>query len=115
METKFKKISDVINHLDIDFSHLENEINETNSFDELYDLFYEDNLLNVEIVYYSKAMDYLSENDASLNESLDIALQYGYDLKSLNSEILASLHASECLNSEFSSLRNEIDNILNND
>lgn len=26
METKFKKISDVINHLDIDFSHLENEI-----------------------------------------------------------------------------------------
>lgn len=115
METKFKKISDVISHLDIDFSHLENEINETNSFDELYDLFYKDNLLNVEIIYYSNAINYLSENDASLRESIDIALQYGYDLKSLNSEILASLHATECLNAEFSSLRNEIDNILNND
>ena len=115
METKFEKISNVIYHLDIDFSRLEDEINETNSFDELYDLFDEHRLLNVEIVYYSKAMDYLSENDASLKESLDIALQYGYDLKNLNSEVLASLHATECLNSEFNELRNEIDNILNND
>ena len=115
METKFKKISNVISHLDIDFSHLQDEINEINSFDELYDLFYEDNLLNIDIIYYDKAINYLSENDASLKESLDIALQYGYDLKNLNSEILASLHATECLNSEFNSLRNEIDNILNND
>jgi len=115
METKFKKISNVISHLDIDFSHLQDEINEINSFDELYNLFYEDNLLNVEIIYYNKAIDYLSENDASLKESLNIALQHGYNLESLNSEILASLHATECLNSEFSSFRNEIDNILNND
>jgi hypothetical protein len=115
MQTKFEKISNVINHLDIDFSHLENEINETNSFNELYDLFYKENLLNVDIIYYYKAINYLSENDASLKESLDIALQYGYNLKSLDCEILASLHATECLNAEFSSLRNEIDNILNND
>ncbi len=115
METKFEKILNVISHLDIDFSHLQDEINEINSFNELYDLFYKDNLLNVDIIYYNKAINYLSENDASLKESLDIALQYGYDLKNLNSEILASLHATECLNSKFSSLRNEIDNILNND
>jgi hypothetical protein len=115
MGTKFEKISNVISHLDMYFSHLENEINEINSFDELYNLFYEYNLFNVEIIYYSKAMDYLSKNDSSLKESLDIALQYGYDLKNLNSEILASLHATNCLISEFNELRNEIDDILNND
>lgn len=115
METKFEKIADVISHLDIDFSYLQDEINEINSFNKLYDLFNEANLLNVEIIYYSNAIDYLSKNDASLKESLDIALDYGYDLKNLNSEILASLHATECLNTKFSSLRNEIDNILNND
>lgn len=54
----------------------------------------EDNL-NVEIIYYSVAIEYLKENDPSLNESLRIASEFGFTPDNLNSEVLASLLASE--------------------
>ncbi len=44
-----------------------------------------------EIIYYSNAMKYLSENDQSLAESIEIAVEYGFELESINSELLASL------------------------
>lgn len=44
-----------------------------------------------EFIYYSDAMDYLHENDQALTRSLELAYNAGYDLKSLNSCILASL------------------------
>ena len=40
-------------------------------------------------------MKYLSEHDASLYDSIDLASSMGYDLKNLNSETLASLHATQ--------------------
>ena len=55
----------------------------------------EDNgFFDVEIIYYSKAMQYLMEHDTSLSESLEIASMYGYNTENLNSELLASLLAS---------------------
>ena len=45
-----------------------------------------------EIVYYGRAIDYLAENDPSFVESLALASEMGYELSSLNSEILATLH-----------------------
>lgn len=48
-------------------------------------------LTNTEIVYYASAMEYLSREDNSLRESLEIANEYWYDIKNLNSELLASL------------------------
>ena len=62
----------------------------------------------IEIIYYYHAMDYLKNHDTSLNESLEIASDYGYDLKSLNSELLASLHASEKFIRDFQDLENDI-------
>jgi len=59
-------------------------------FDELQD----NGFFNVDIIYYTKAIEYLKENDASLSESIDIATEYGYTLENINSETLASLHAS---------------------
>ena len=51
-----------------------------------------------EIIYYSKAMDYLMENDASLKDSLAIATEYGIDDPSkLNSEYLATIHYQDAL------------------
>jgi len=44
-----------------------------------------------ECIYYSKAMKYLSEHDNSLNESLEIACEMGYEVEHLNSELLATL------------------------
>ncbi len=52
-------------------------------------------LLDVEIIYYATAINYLKENDCSLTDSLSLAAEYGYELKNLNSEILASILASE--------------------
>lgn len=57
-----------------------------NSYDEAVNYCYEQ-----EIIYYYNAMEYLSENDASLNEGLELASELGYELKDLNSEILATL------------------------
>ena len=54
----------------------------------------ENGFFDVEIIYYAKAIDYLKEHDASLNESLEIASMYGYNTENLNSELLASLLAS---------------------
>lgn len=48
-----------------------------------------------EIIYYSEAMDYLHENDQTLTEALELAYNAGYDLKNLNSCILASLLKQE--------------------
>ena len=44
-----------------------------------------------EIIYYSNAMKYLSENDNSLRESMEIADELGYKPKNINSELLATL------------------------
>ena len=48
-----------------------------------------------EIIYYNKAMDYLSEYDWSLRESAEIASSLGYELKNINSEMLATLHLQD--------------------
>ena len=53
-----------------------------------------------EIIYYNKAMEYLSEHDWSLRESAEIASDLGFELKNINSEMLATLHLqNELINS----------------
>jgi hypothetical protein len=117
MNTTTTPQQQVINLLDesianVDFAaYLSGE--EFTTFEEVRDLLEDNNAFNVEIIYYSKAMRYLSEYDATLKESLNIALEYGYSLKDLNSETLASLLASENARTEFYELENEINNILN--
>ena len=45
----------------------------------------------VEVIYYSTAMEILKEEDQSLTESLNLAHGLGYTAENLNSEILATL------------------------
>jgi len=52
-------------------------------------------LTDSEIIYYSNAIEYLQNNDPSFQESLRIASELGYNIKDLNSELLASLLSSE--------------------
>ena len=80
--------------------------------DDLYEFLSDTDFFQVEIIYYSKAIKFLSENDASLSESINLAEEMGFTLKNLNSETLASLLASEQRREEFSGLQNEIDDIL---
>ena len=51
----------------------------------------EESAHQVECFYYSNAMKYLTEHDTSLNESLEIASEMGYEVENLNSELLATL------------------------
>jgi hypothetical protein len=55
-------------------------------FEELEEATYQ-----IECIYYSNAMKYLTEHDNSLSESLEIASEMGYEVENLNSEVLATL------------------------
>ncbi len=74
----------------IDINNLES-FDSSIIFEEITNLLEENGAFNLEIIYYSNAIDYLKENDPSLSESLEIATEYGYETQNLDSEILASL------------------------
>ena len=63
----------------------------------------------VEIIYSSTAIEYLAKNDPSLSESLELAADLGYEIKNLNSKILAILLASQESREQFNALQSEID------
>jgi hypothetical protein len=98
-------------NLDIDFAnHLGH--NEFETFDEIRDILDNNNAFQVEIIYYSNAIDYLQKNDPSLRESLELASGMGYELKNLSSETLASLLASENTRIEFEELESEVSGLI---
>ncbi len=70
-------------------------------------------LLDVEVIYYAKAMDILSEYDNSLNECLSIANEYGYTLDNLNSETLASLLMTDRNKAHYHDMSSEIEEFFN--
>tara|TARA_R110000824_G_scaffold150950_5_gene321797 strand:+ start:112 stop:489 length:378 start_codon:yes stop_codon:yes gene_type:complete len=70
-------------------------------------------LLDVEIIYYHKAMKYLIENDTSLSESMEIAQDLGYEPKNINSELLASLHATQNNHEKFNTIQDELEELFN--
>ena len=53
------------------------------------------------VIYYSTAMNFLMENDCSLNESMELAADYGYNTENINSELLATLLLQSELRSNF--------------
>lgn len=97
---------DVLNLIDID------SIDYDYPFDSISDMIQENDGFNVEIIYYSRAMEYLSKNDPSLQESMQIASDLGYTADSLNSEILASLLYSENVRNDFFNLEDDINNFF---
>ena len=50
-----------------------------------------------DIIYHYKATEYLLENDPSLRDSLEAAIEYGFTLESINSETLATIHYQDAL------------------
>lgn len=82
-------------------------------FDELRELIDNKGGFNVEVIYYANAIAFLQKNDPSLNESLALADDCGYTPKNLNSEILASLLASEYARIEFEDMESEISDLIN--
>lgn len=110
---KIKKFFDEeIRMNDIDIMYYV-DADEVHSFDDVFDSLDESRAFNVEMIYYSNAMEYLMERDPSLKESLEIANSYGYTVHNINSEVLASLLASKLCREEFMSYEDEITEFFN--
>lgn len=115
-EKKKQKIQDFFeqlekeNKLQFTFANIDiEEIDFNNPFDSIQGLLQENGDFDINIIYHHAALDYLKQNDPSLQFSLKIAESMGFELKRLNSEILASLLASENAREEFDNLRNQIE------
>ena len=50
-----------------------------------------------EIIYYGVAMNYLIDYDCSLDDSISSAMDMGYSLENINSEVLANIHYQDSL------------------
>lgn len=72
----------------------------------------EESINEQDIVYYSRAMNYLLDNDASLQKSLQLASEYGYKLENLNSETLATLLYQDDLRENLSDLHKDIIEVI---
>ncbi len=84
-----------------------NKENENFLFDDFREYIVE-SILNFEIIYYSKAIEYLKENDNSLTRSLEIADEQGFEVRNLNSKVLATLLYQDKLYNEFWEIEQEI-------
>ena len=119
-ETQTQQIVDFLTEIENDtkieiLNNIElQDIDPENVFDSIYTAIDENNGFDIEIIYYSNAMEYLTRHDNSLMESIEIALDYGYELKNINSELLASLLASQNSREQFYNYENEINNFFNN-
>ena len=71
-------------------------------------------IMNEEIIYYYEAMKYLTREDASLSQSLEIASEYGYTVENLNSELLATLLYQQNLSNQWAEISEEVETIFNN-
>lgn len=114
---KMAKIEDFLRTLNVenldimDFVDVE-EIDTENAYQSIYDMIEENGGFDIDIIYYSNAIKYLSENDNSLRESLNLACDMGFSLENLNSEILASLLASQEVRNDFAELENKIEDFF---
>lgn len=112
-QENFDKVIDLLEKtgMDIDFRyHLKDEDFET--ADDIRDILEDANAFDTEIIYYARAMEFLTQNDTSLRRSLEIAGSMGYKPEDLNSEILASLLSSEIIREEFQDVSNKLDELL---
>ena len=103
LDAKIEINDNLINYVDIE------DIDFSDAFNSIYDMVNDKGGFDIEIIYYANAIKYLQENDASLQESLEIAAEYGYELKNLNSEVLASLLASRYSQESFYDIKEEIE------
>jgi len=117
METRNEKLKELLkdNYLLNDYLDCDNLLNDViNDVWELIDAVQED-INEVEVIYYIEAMKLLNVHDTSLTISLSLASDFGYNTIDLNSEILATLLIQQMLTEELNTVIEEIEkqNIFN--
>ncbi len=101
-----EEITKLLIDIDIDIN-----IEDVETIDEIDDLVMEC-IAQENVIYYARAMEYLTENDTSLTESLELADNMGYEAKDLNSELLATLLLQQNMNEDYQKIRSEIEDLL---
>lgn len=123
MEKKIEALRQFLNglkieHIDIcqylyDDSEIESIITNSNPFDKLLETIDENGIFNdIYIMYHTVALDFLRDNDSSLQDSLGLAHDLGYTAENLNSELLASLLAADIARNELSDKENAINEFV---
>lgn len=90
------------------------DIDYSDAFESIFEMINDNGGFEIEIIYYSNAIEYLKRKDNSLFESIEIANEYGYSLEHINSELLASLLASKNCMNDFVDYKDEINEFFNN-
>ena len=111
MNKKEKFFEELSKQLDIDINEYV-YAEDIEDYDELYEQLEDEGAFQQEVIYYSNAIEYLKEHDASLQQSMALADDYGCRPIDINSELLASLLKSQKCREEFSELRGEIESFL---
>lgn len=108
----FNSLNSSLNYFQIsDFIYSDEEleaIDPTDAFFYISEVLSENGAFNVDMTYYSNAIEYLAKKDPSLTESLGLAAELGYEPRNLNSELLASLLASQESREQFNALQDQI-------
>lgn len=97
---------------ELDIDAIINQIESSDSLfdlDELNEAVWDSGVLQEEFYYHYDAIKYLMDNDPSLREAFDIAGEYGFDTKNLNSCVLAGLLASRQNEEDWHELSRELD------
>lgn len=118
MKTKNERIEDFLKGLNIDNLYVMDYVNIddidlSDAYQSIYEMIDDNGGFNVDIIYYCNAIDYLSKNDPSLHESLQLAADFEFKLTDLSSEVLASLLASQKCRDDFSALETDIEEFFN--
>lgn len=97
---------DVLYNTDVE--EILNSMQFQSPFDQITEEIENNNGFDCEVIYYSNAIEYLRNNDPSLQESMGIASEMGYATENINSELLASLLKSQNVREEWGELEDEI-------
>ena len=108
ISNKLQKIAED-NQFDIDLANLYYNEDTFNDFCDKVN----DSIMQEEIIYYYEAMKYLTREDASLYQSLEIASEYGYTTENLNSELLATLLYQQNLTNQWYEISEQVEEIFN--
>ena len=108
ISNKLQKLSED-NNFDIDLANLYYNEDTFNDFCDKVN----DAIMQEDIIYYYEAMKYLTREDASLYQSLEIASEYGYTTENLNSELLATLLYQQNLTNQWYEISEQVEEIFN--
>ncbi len=101
LATQYKLVDDNIDFQALDCTYDKDDVTEVD-LDTLREEVEQYICESVDIIYYTKAIEFLAENDPSLRDSMDIAAEFCTPLDKINSEFLASILLQSMVRDEFS-------------